>query len=223
MKAQNFYVSWKMDSKFGEVTYLPYVNTFTGVVRVPNYELDVYELAGVVQVRQLLFSAAINNEFPISDIVEAEELLYEITSQICDIKAYEFNSEVRQHFDDTFDGWDLTIITRLEILQKQKNKGLEKLILKDIINRFGSHSGLVVVYLKELPFEENEIFNEEWFNTWEMESKIFGKESVSEKVEFYKNLGFSVLDKFPTLALYNFCLINNELDKVSLHNLKIQK
>lgn len=222
MKAQdiNFLeFNYKFSSGTGEIEANRYINKYK-IEILGRYSDDEgnekFQLIGKASIYLFLIGFAQNNYFSMSLLFDEEQASRDLGELIIDWDTNDFN----EHFQDIIcnsQSFNVLYIDRVEILPQFKGNGFGKYIMKDIVCRFDSCCGLIV--LKAFPLQL-EAFAKESKDAWcqKMEyDKYIQDEKVAKKqlYSFYKSVGFSQYKKSEYFYL-DPSLKNKKLDKIHL-------
>lgn len=149
---------------------------------------------GQGQISLLHFSLAMDKGYPLDYVMDASASILEMAEELFNIsegidcwdkiEAY-YNYEPPLQYDVCF-------LERLEILPAFRKKGIGKLVIKDMIEKFYASCGLVVVKAYPLQHEsENFLENPEWKTNMEYQLMEADYEKARYQLfNYYQKMGF---------------------------------
>jgi hypothetical protein len=174
---------------------------------VNEYSIEIYtedpfgkkiELIGKAQLSQVLFGLAIDQSYPLFDVMDISHSILQM-------------SEILFEFDEDKDFWkkideqysidppmnfNICLLERIEIVKKYRGQGIGKKVIQNIAQRFYESCGLLVVKafpLQHEGLEENGVFI--YKNKWDEEMSYNEMEKDFEKSQYkifnyYQEMGF---------------------------------
>lgn len=223
----------KMDSKYYELRYHfssqlddiegnRYITTYKVKIYESNYEKDDRIQIGKLTCKLLHVGLASNVGFPLNEIIDMEEYTFRIGQVFLDLENYVLNESIQKFYDYAFTNPDICLLTRFEIQESHRRKGIGRKVVKDIYNRFNLSCGLFVVQAFPLQFDQELESSESGeLPEWSKKMNYASLENDFEKAfyqlkSFYQKIGFDHIEGFNELMFLNPSFINEKMDKIRL-------
>jgi GNAT superfamily N-acetyltransferase len=220
MTSKHHRINYRFSSELGDIDGHRYITSIDAWIYESEDERDTESLIGKLAIKLVLINNAINDNYPLFDIMDMETYIFKIGEQIFDFEANDLKLQIQEFYDHSFINSDLCFITRIEIKESHRGKGIGKKVIKDIYNRFNSSCGLFVVQAFPLQFE-SKLTKTESNNLpkWLKDMNLDTLESDFEKAfyqlkSFYQKVGFDHIDGFNELMFLNPALKNIKLDHI---------
>ncbi|WP_020526853.1 hypothetical protein [Flexithrix dorotheae] len=123
--------------------------------------LDLPNLIGKIQFSIIHTNYAIIDDFNLEEVFDYSEAYLSIMDKIYDIDKLELVDKIVDFYGDFFNE-DFLIFERLEIIKSHRKKGIGRLVINEVLRRFGASCGLCVAKIFPLQFEPESSKKTEW-------------------------------------------------------------
>lgn len=175
-----------------------FVNEIEFEVYLTDETGHLQEQVGKGKISQILFSLAMDFEFPLSDVMDATHSINQMSGVLFEWdEDKDFWDKIDTYFDyNTLENYDVFFLETIEIIAKYRGKGLGEKIINNLIERFYSSCGLWV--LKAFPMQHDIAIKsekEENWSDWNRKMEYPKMELDFEKSQYqlfnyYKKRGF---------------------------------
>ncbi|MDR6845586.1 GNAT family N-acetyltransferase [Flavobacterium granuli] len=177
-------------------------NDFINKIEFEAYITDIYgkssEVIAKGKISQILFGLAIDHGYPLFDVIDASESILDMCSVLFELEeGKDFWEKIEANFIDTIPvNYTICYLECLEIVPNYRGKGIGRMIIKSMTERFYDSCGLWVVkgfpiqhsgVIKKTAFEDLEQWDKQMdYNSFE---KDFEK-SQYKLFQYFQKLGF---------------------------------
>ena len=142
----------------------------------------------------LHFSLAMDKGYPLFDVMDATGPIMEMAEKLFEVsEGIDCWDKIEEYYDyEPPLQYDVCFLERLEILPAYRKKGIGKLVIKNIIEKFYASCGLVVVKAYPLQHEDdNFLVNPEWQTNMKYQQMETDYEKARYQLyNYYQKLGF---------------------------------
>jgi len=199
-----------------------YITTYKVKIYEEAYDREGKLLIGKVTVKLLLACLICDEEFSLAQVLDTAQDVANIGEMIFDGETEELNEDIQKFYDYGIGHADVCLLTRIEIRESHRRRGIGKKVVKDIFNRFKASCGLFVVQAFPLQFESR--IERGGFGAlpkWSEKMNFSSLENDFEKAfyqlkAFYQKIGFDHIDGYNELMFLNSALLNDKMDQIVL-------
>lgn len=214
MKEYCYFIDFNLFFPINDNSPSDFISTYVGSILQINPEDENEIQIGKIVLKFIHIGEALNQQNNIHEIFDSEEYVVRIGNRIFDFDENDFNEDIQDYYNFTFNNLDLCIIQRIEILEEFRSKKIGKMVLKNVCLKFASSCGLFVVQTFPIQFESQKysIPNKKWDDQMNLNilDKDFEKSFYKLKA-FYQNMGFDHIDGYDNLMFLNPAMINNKI------------
>lgn len=149
---------------------------------------------GQAKLSLLHFSLAMDKGYPLDFVMDASGPILEMAEQLFDVtEGIDFWDKIEAYYDyDPPLHYDVCFLERLEILPAYRKKGIGKVVIKNMIEKFYASCGLVVVKAYPLQHESENLFEDpEWQKNMDYPQMETDFEKARYQLfDYYQKLGF---------------------------------
>jgi GNAT superfamily N-acetyltransferase len=171
-----------------------YVTEIYLEIRLLNSHGNPADKIGQGQLSLLHFSLAMDKGYPLDYVMDASASILEMAEQLFDIsEGIDCWDKIEAYYDyEPPLQYDVCFLERLEILPAYRKKGIGKLVIGNIIEKFYASCGLVVAKAYPLQYEsDNFLGNPEWQASMEYPQMEADFEKARYQLfDYYQKLGF---------------------------------
>jgi len=183
---------------------LKYISDYTGEILEENFENDTETVIGKVHFKLLLLDLALFEGFNLKILFDHSASLDYIMTSIIDLDYYELRQEIIEFCNlEIFNG-DVCVIERIEIIDGYRGKGIGKMVVQGIVDRFYQSCGLFVAHVFPLQFESSSHAFEDWQERLNYKKLEEDEEKAFYQLKaFYQKAGFGHVDGYDDLMFYS--------------------
>jgi len=214
MKEYSYFIDFNLFFPINDNSPSDFISTYVGSILQINPEDENEIQIGKIVLKFIHIGEALNQKKNIHEIFDSEEYVVRIGNRIFDFDENDFNEDIQDYYNLTFNNLDLCIIQRIEILEEYRSKKIGEMVLKNVSLKFASSCGLFVVQTFPIQFESQKYILKEspWQKGMSLNTldKDFEKSFYKLKA-FYQNIGFNHIDGYDDLMFLNPAMINNKI------------
>ena len=223
-------IRWSFTSELGYIDINRYCTSFKGEVYEIDYEQEIKGISdtalekkiGQIFVDFIHVDLARFHGYKLVDVSDVNRHALQLIGQIYDFKLDQFNEDILDHYDGFFDGTDICIVKRVELIASHRNKGIGTRIMKDIYYRF-NRASLMVLKVFPLQFElalrnkkEDELT--QWDKLLDLKSLELDEEKAFYLLKaFYQKVGFVHINGYDELMFLNPEDHNSKIEEVEFY------
>jgi GNAT superfamily N-acetyltransferase len=163
-------------------------------IRLLNSHGNPAAKIGQGRLNLLHFSLAMDKGYPLDYVMDASASILEMAEQLFDIsEGIDCWDKIEAYYDyEPPLQYDVCFLERLEILPAYRKKGIGKLVIGNIIEKFYASCGLVVAKAYPLQYEsDNFLGNPDWQASMEYPKMETDYEKARYQLfDYYQKLGF---------------------------------
>ncbi|MFK8009935.1 MAG: hypothetical protein AB8H03_26515 [Saprospiraceae bacterium] len=214
MKEYSYFIDFNLFFPINDNSPSDFISTYVGSILQINPEDENEIQIGKIILKFIHIGEALNQQKNIHEIFDSEEYVVRIGKRVFDFDENDFNEDIQNYYNFTFNNLDLCIIQRIEIIDEFRRKEIGKMVLKNICLKFASSCGLFVVQTFPIQFESQKysIPNNIWDEQMSLKTldKDFEKSFYKLKA-FYQKNGFNHIDDYNNLMFLNPAIVNKKL------------
>ncbi|MFK7775872.1 MAG: hypothetical protein AB8F94_27360 [Saprospiraceae bacterium] len=210
MKEYCYFIDFNLFFPINDNSSSDFISTYVGSILQINPEDENEIQTGKIVLKFIHIGEALNQQKNIHEIFDSEEYVVRIGNRIFDFDENDFNEDIQDYYNFTFNNLDLCIIQRIEILEEFRSKKIGEMVLKNVCLKFASSCGIFVVQTFPIQFESQKysIPNTKWENQMNLKTldKDFEKSFYKLKA-FYKSIGFNHIEGYDDLMFLNPAIV----------------
>jgi GNAT superfamily N-acetyltransferase len=222
MSSKYYDLKYRFSSQLDDMEGDRYITTYKAKIYETDLDRSKKSLIGKFTLKHILVGLAINEGYPLDEVIDREEYTSQIGEDIFDLETNDLKEDIQEFYDYGLGHNDICLLARIEIQESHRGKGIGRKVIKDVYNRFNTSCGLFVVQAFPLQFEKkskNEGQGE--LSKWSKKMKLSSLENDYEKAfyqlkSFYQKIGFDHIEGYDELMFLNMELRNEKMDKVRL-------
>lgn len=218
-KNHSFSTEYTIKSEIGDMDINRYCMEIKGVLFAQKDDTEDEKVKiGKFQAFKLFLT---EEEYSTFDIFDCRHEVRDF-EEIFDFKKNELKAAIRNFYDDEVNGFNILILSRIEILPEFQGDGLSKSWMKQILLNFSTDCGLVVA--KSFPLQLENIEDEERsrriMSDWGKKMGYLEKDKDVVKMKaslmkYHKSMGFQTIPKISKeLIFLNPAFINKEMAEI---------
>lgn len=191
-------VLYSFTSGLGELNSNRFITTIKGVVYVKDDKNRIISEAGRLSLRLIDIELAHHEDLSLYELFSSEKGLLELGESVFNLHTEEYMPEIISFFEHGVVFMNILMIDKLEILPEFRGKGLGKMLIKDIKNRFSNGCGLIALKIRSFQhgsFLSFTVDEQEWEKKMDFNSLESDEEKAFYKLaNYFKSLGFKSLN-----------------------------
>jgi GNAT superfamily N-acetyltransferase len=221
MEELYYEVLYSFTSGLGEMSSSRFITPIKGVVYVKDSKNRVVDEAGRLTLRFIDVELAHQEELSLYELFSTDKDLLVVGENVFDLANEEFRPEILDFLQHGVVFMNILMIDKLEVLPDHRGKGLGKLIIKDIKNRFSNSCGLIALKINSFQHGSYLTFTvdeQEWEKRMDFKSL-----DTDEEKSFYKLAAYFKMLGFQSIGNKGIFFLNpvdyNPIDDIKFGNL----
>lgn len=183
---------------------MKYISDYTGEIVEVNFENDQEKIIGKVGFKLLLLDLSVFENFNWSILFDHSASMEYVMTRIMDVEHDELQEEILEFCNMEIFNGDICLIERVELVDGYRGKGIGRMVLQGIIDRFYQSCGLFVAQVFPLQFESSSPDLEDWQERLNLKNLEKDEEKAFYQLKaFYQNAGFGHIEGYDDLMFYS--------------------
>lgn len=179
-----------------------FIRETSGRIVCSHFDKDKDQIAGRFRLYYADFELAENHQMSAREVLDAYQHTFEYADVILDRNERPFSPRLYKLLDDDIWNFNFLILDRLEILPKYRGRGAGLLLLRSLIERFGSGAGVVGMKPFPLQSEAKQLNDSSWAKRLQLEKLSSDHDASQRKLKlYYRKLGFQEMRGTPVHVL----------------------
>ena len=183
---------------------LKYISDYTGEIVEVNVDNDREKVIGKISFKLLLLDLATFEGFNWLVLFDHSASMEYVMTRIMDFENGELRKEIVEFCNLEVYNGDICLIERIELIDGYRGKGIGRMIVQGIVDRFYQSCGLFVAQVFPLQFESSSPDFEEWQERLNFKNLEKDEEKAFYQIKaFYQKAGFGHVDGYDDLMFYS--------------------
>lgn len=183
---------------------LKYISDYTGEIVEVNIDNDREKVIGKVSFKLLLLDLAMFEGFNWLVLFDHSASMEYVMTRIMDFENGELQEDIIEFCNLEVYNGDICLIERIELIEGYRGKGIGRMVVQGIVDRFYQSCGLFVAHVFPLQFEDSSPDLEDWQERLNLEILEEDEEKAFYQLKsFYQKAGFGHIEGYDDLMFYS--------------------
>jgi GNAT superfamily N-acetyltransferase len=183
---------------------LKYISDYTGEILAGNFENEQQKIIGKISFKLLLLDLAMFEGFNWLVLFDHSASMDYVMTRIMDFENGELQEDIIEFCNLEVYNGDICLIERIEIIDGYRGKGIGRMVVQGIVDRFYQSCGLFVAHVFPLQFESSRPDLEDWQERLNFKNLEEDEEKAFYQLKaFYQKAGFGHVEGYDDLMFYS--------------------